>query len=128
MKRLLAGLAVTLALAGCNAPAVTQDNEGAPAWSGRVWAETGPNAEPGAMIAFLPSGELVQTACFSPYRLSRWTRDAETVRWTEDGREIAARLQTEGETLTLDYSGDNLPEPRTFGPAEPDFACPDYPR
>jgi hypothetical protein len=93
----------------------------------RVWLDTGADAAPGTLRAFLSDGTLVMTSCVETYRLAPWRWvEGGTVVWEEDGRNVRADVALAGHdqlVLMLD-----LPEggvSRQYAAAQSPVVCPD---
>lgn len=94
-----------------------------------VWLRSDPPAAPGELLAFLPGGSLLMTSCGEPYRLARWQREGDTLRWDEDGEPVRARLvAVDGEALRLELQLRGGPEPRRYRAGREARTCPDLPR
>jgi hypothetical protein len=121
---------LVLALAGC-LPAWRADDGGmARLLENRVWIDTGADAAPGALLAFLSDGTLLMTSCVETYRLAswRWARGP-VLMWQEDGRTLLAEIVLVGPdelALVTEVADGSLS--RRYRAAEVPVVCPDLPR
>jgi len=137
MKRLVGGIAVAC-LAACSrppeappAPQVAAPAAPAPADPvlGQVWLRVDPGAAPGDLLAFLSGGSLLMTSCGEPYRLARWQREGDGLRWEEDGEPIRVRVLTvDADSLRLEFQLRGGPEIRSYQARREARVCPDLPR
>lgn len=93
----------------------------------RVWIDSGPDAPPGSLRAFLSDGTLVMTSCVEVYRLApwRWIEGSRLV-WEEDGRSIRGEIALVGRdemVLVIDLGEETMT--RRFVAAQPPVVCPD---
>lgn len=93
----------------------------------RVWIDTGSDAPPGSLRAFLSDGTLVMTSCVEVYRLApwRWIEGSRLV-WEEDGRSIRGEIALVGRdemVLVIDLGEETTT--RRFVAAQPPVVCPD---
>lgn len=77
------------------------------AFVGKVWIATDPEAAPGTLRVFTADGALLMTSCTETYRVARWTRSGNRIRWQEDTERIDAQVRggVRDLTLTLDLRG-----------------------
>lgn len=95
----------------------------------RVWVRADATDLPGRMRVFLSDGTLLMDSCWEAYRLAEWRRTADTIAWSEDGREIRALLLEESDTaLAIRLQLVDGPHEERYRPAEVPFVCPDIPR
>jgi hypothetical protein len=130
--RAAAALLALVGLAACSRlPAVALPGSGnertADFVENRVWLDTGADAAPGSLRAFLSDGTLVMTSCVESYRLAPWRWvEGGTVVWEEDGQAVRADVALAGYDqliLVLD-----LPEggvSRRYAAAQSPVVCPD---
>jgi hypothetical protein len=122
-------------LAGCSRlPQVAYPGSGSDASrrlvEDRVWLDTGADAAPGSLRAFLSDGTLVMTSCAEVYRLAPWRWiQGSTMVWEEDGRSIRGEVVLVGRDeliLAIEPGGDTVT--RRFSAARAPVVCPDLPR
>ena len=96
----------------------------------RVWLDTGADAAPGTLVAFLSDGTLVMTSCVEVYRLAPWRWiEGQTLVWEEDGRSIRGEVVLAGrDELILAIDPDGETTTRRFSAALAPVVCPDLPR
>ncbi len=95
------------------------------AFENRVWRETGPDAPPGAVRAFLSDGTMLTGGCAGGYRLAPWRRvDASTLVWEDGDTAVRAEIAAVGPrefALVVDPEG--AATPMTFRRAEAPADC-----
>jgi hypothetical protein len=93
----------------------------------RVWRDTGADAAPGTLRAFLSDGTLVMTSCAETYRLAPWRWvEGGTLVWEEDGENIRADVALVGPdelVLILDLPDGSVS--RRYAAARSPVVCPD---
>ena len=95
-------LVFAVTLAGVEAPAFAQNvAANPPAFVGKIWVATDPEAAPGTLRIFTADGALLMTSCTETYRVARGTRSGSRVRWQEDSERIDAQVSGGIRDLTL---------------------------
>jgi hypothetical protein len=93
----------------------------------RVWLDTGADAAPGTLRAFVSDGTLVMTSCAETYRLAPWRWvEGGTLVWEEDGENIRADVALVGRdelVLVLDLPDGSVS--RRYAAAQSPVVCPD---
>jgi hypothetical protein len=125
-------LLLAVGLAGCSRlPQVAYPGSGSDATrrlvEDRVWLDTGGDAAPGSLRAFLSDGTLVMTSCVEVYRLApwRWIHGSMLV-WEEDGRSIRGEVVLAGRDqliLAIEPGGETIT--RRFSAARSPVVCPE---
>ena len=92
----------------------------------RVWLDTGADAAPGSLRAFLSDGTLVMTSCVEVYRLAPWRWiDGSRLAWEEDGRSLHGEVVLVGRdemVLAIELGGETVT--RRFSAAQAPVVCP----
>jgi hypothetical protein len=120
---------------GCSAPEPPpspprQEQPRTPAFVGKIWLSTEPDAPPGTLRLFTPGGLLLMDSCGETYRIAQWRAiDDSRVEWTEDSARIEARIVrvTESE-LQMQLQLVKGVKDESYRAADSARVCPDMPR
>lgn len=124
-------LAALLALGACShVPRVAVPGSGSDMTrelvENRVWLDTGADAAPGTLRAFLTDGTLVMTSCVEVYRLAPWRWiGGSRLAWEEDGRSIHGEVVLAGRdemVLAIELGPETVT--RRFSAASAPVVCP----
>jgi hypothetical protein len=96
----------------------------------RAWQRTDAGAPPGSLRVFLSDGTLLMDSCWEVYRLAAWEAASDsTVRWSEDGMPISARLlRVEADQLVLRLELVSEEVEERYELAEAPYVCPEMAR
>ncbi len=129
--RLTTALLALLALGACSyVPKVAIPGSGSDMTrelvENRVWLDTGDDAPPGSLRAFLTDGTFVMTSCVEVYRLAPWRWiGGSRLAWEEDGRSIHGEVVLAGRdemVLAIELGAETVT--RKFSAARAPVVCP----